>query len=848
MPPDRDDLAPTEAMPPVLPHRHERFLPGAVLADRYRIVALSGRGGMGEVYRADDLKIGQPVALKFLSADVERDPDRLQRLLGEVRIARQVSHPNVCRVYDVVEFEGHHFISMEYVDGEDLAALLRRIGRLPQEKAIDLARQIGAGLAAAHVQGIVHRDLKPANIMLDGRGRARITDFGLAAAAQAVRGQEAQWGTPAYMAPEQQAGEAITPRTDVYALGLVLFEMFTGRRALQGSAKPDLGTRVEESAERPSSFVPGLDPAIDAAILKCIEKDPMRRPGSAVGLLALLPGGDPLDSALRAGETPSPEMVAAAGEEGSLPSARAWGLFGLALLAVVVAIFVGARVTGLEQVSMTRSPDALRDRAREIAHLLGDDVPSRSVECWFDLDDGYLEWSLRQPHAPPLADARPSPIRFNYRQSLGPILPTRLPWPTRRDPAPSLRGDSYIALDPHGSLLGFWRLDRQLAPPDSGRTAPMDWSPLLALTGADVRGPRRVEPLWTPDVPCDARAAWIEDDGGRSIRLEAAAWRGKPVWLRTIAPWERAERDSPVAPRGAAGFALFVATALGLVIAFGALARHNLRLGRSDTRGAIRVGVAVFLCFGAAHWLTFRWAVDPFQIWRGIVRQPYFPALAAWLMYLGVEPFLRRRWPHRLVGWTRLLEGRFADPLVGRELLLGLLAGAGVGLASCLPAAFERGHDVSLLLSTLPLGRAADFWGSTINVLGEGLMRALGAFGLLLLFRVLFRHDAAAWLGLGLLWTLLGLPSWNVSVIGWVSLALSAAGFVLAVRVGLVAAIVAVATTGLLTFCAPLTIDFSRWYAWRTGVVAVLLLAIAVWGFRAVMGRRRILSAAMFEG
>src|SRR5207249_1641223 len=130
-----------------------------------------------------------------------------------------------------------------------------------------------------------------------------------------------------------------------------------------------------------------------------------------------------------------------------------------------------------------------------------------------------------------------------------------------------------------------------------------------------------------------------------------------------------------------------------------------------------------------AYSLLFRWALDPLQAWRGITRQPFFPALAAWLIYLGVEPFLRRRWPHRLIGWTRLLEGRFADPLVGREVLLGFLAGAGIALASCIPAAFERGHDVSLLLSTPPLGRAADFWGWTTNVLGDGLMKGLGAFG-----------------------------------------------------------------------------------------------------------------------
>src|SRR6476661_5318999 len=139
-----DDPAETQILTPN-PGDRAPFLPGTVVGDRYRIIALVGRGGMGEVYRADDLKIGQPVALKFLPPDFERDPERLQRLLGEVRIARQVSHPNVCRVHDVVEFGGHHCITMEYVDGEDLAALLRRIGRLPQEKALDLARQVAAG-------------------------------------------------------------------------------------------------------------------------------------------------------------------------------------------------------------------------------------------------------------------------------------------------------------------------------------------------------------------------------------------------------------------------------------------------------------------------------------------------------------------------------------------------------------------------------------------------------------------------------------------------------------------------------------------------------------------------------
>jgi serine/threonine-protein kinase len=182
-----------------------------MLAGRFRIVALLGRGGMGEVYRADDIKLGQPVALKFLRAT---DSATLERLYREVRLGRQVSHPNVCRVYDVTEWEGFHCISMEYIDGEDLASLLRRIGNLPHDKAVDIARDLCAGLSAAHSLGIIHRDLKPANVMIDGRGTARITDFGLAGLIDDPRTGEIS-GTPGYMAPEQLAGGEVTARTDL---------------------------------------------------------------------------------------------------------------------------------------------------------------------------------------------------------------------------------------------------------------------------------------------------------------------------------------------------------------------------------------------------------------------------------------------------------------------------------------------------------------------------------------------------------------------------------------------------------------------------------------------------------
>ncbi|MHC4934364.1 MAG: serine/threonine-protein kinase, partial [Planctomycetota bacterium] len=199
----------------------ERHETGKVLAGRYQIVAPLGRGGMGEVYRAEDLTLGVPVALKFLR---DGGPLHREKLLNEVRLAREVTHPAVCRVFDIAEADGHSFVTMEYIDGEDLASQLRRIGRLPTAKVLELAPEICAGLAAAHEHGVLHRDLKPANVMLDASGHARIVDFGIA-----IREGVPDLvlvGTPAYMAPEQLVpGREVTEQTDLYALGLLLYEI-----------------------------------------------------------------------------------------------------------------------------------------------------------------------------------------------------------------------------------------------------------------------------------------------------------------------------------------------------------------------------------------------------------------------------------------------------------------------------------------------------------------------------------------------------------------------------------------------------------------------------------------------
>ena len=345
-----------------LSSQHGAFTPGQVLAGRYRIIGLLGRGGMGEVYRADDLELGQAVSLKFLPRALAETPGALERFRGEVRNARQISHPNVCRVYDIGEYQGQHFLTMEFVDGEDLATLLRRIGRLPASKANEVGRQLCAGLAAAHDKGVLHRDLKPSNVMIDGEGHVRITDFGLAV--RTSEGAADFAGTPAYMAPELFEGGAVTVRSDLYSLGLILYEVHTGRRPFEATSIAEWKSRHTQSAPMlPSDRELTLDETVERAILRCLEKDPLKRPASARQLAAALPGGDPLAAALAAGETPSPEMVAASGGEGALAPRSAWTLALGLILALAAILALGPFSGDLGLARMTKSPEVLRDRA-----------------------------------------------------------------------------------------------------------------------------------------------------------------------------------------------------------------------------------------------------------------------------------------------------------------------------------------------------------------------------------------------------------------------------------------------------------------------------------------------------
>jgi len=496
------------------------FTPGTILGERYRVIGLIGRGGMGEVYRADDLKLGQPVALKFLPERFSSDKGLLDRLFAEVRTARQVSHPNVCRVYDVGETDGRHFLSMEYVDGEDLASLLRRIGGLPQTKALEIARQLCAGLAAAHERNVLHRDLKPANVMVDGRGRARIMDFGLAVAAgEADIGMEIA-GTPAYMAPELFSGKGASVKSDLYALGLVLFELYTGKHAFDAPSVAGYRQKhAEETPSSPSALVPGMDPAVERAILRCIEKDPRIRPASAAQVAAALPGGDPLAAAVAAGETPSPEMVAAAGGEDRLSPAVARGLLAVTLTFVFLHAFLAARISLLPLAGSEKSGEVLRARAREILAGLG--MPERPADWAGNLapDFAFLGWVAGHDDSGERwrRGISRDGLSYTYRESPLPLVPENfrggpfpLPLVTELDPPPVLAGMKQVVLDPEGRLKQLHvvpeQIEKSQGPAPSG-SAP-DWGPLFRAAGLDATLFRPVESRWSPDSYADVRAAW----------------------------------------------------------------------------------------------------------------------------------------------------------------------------------------------------------------------------------------------------------------------------------------------------------------------------------------------------
>jgi serine/threonine-protein kinase len=855
---------------------------------------------MGEVYRADDLKLGHTVALKFLPKDLANDPRRLQLFHDEVRLARQISHPNVCRVHDIGEVDGQHFLSMEFIDGEDLKGLLRRIGRLPGSKGIEIAQQLCMGLSAVHEKGILHRDLKPANIMLDARGQVRITDYGLARSVSDVSQAAEVAGTPAYMAPEQLAHGATSIQSDLYSLGLVLYEVFTGRRVYEfGSLAELMRAHDEKSVTPPSALTDDMDPGMERVILKCLEKEPQDRPRSARAVAVSLPGGDPLAAALAAGETPSPGMVAAAGGVGEIPPAVAVACLAGVAIGLVVVSLLAQRTMLVNRAPLELPPDALEFKAKEIIKRLGYTGPPPYTARGFEDSPADREAIKRAKLPEGVTDRwellRTSPwpgVQFWYRQGPAPLLvyefvdelglytrtrvdSQRPPWITpgmagvRLDPRGKLRWfravpPVRIPADPSRSQRAQRRLPRSVEPQQAADPSDLPWSSWfreeelgfsLDASSEKGRNPRRLSGdelrkadwLRTPPDAYDQLAAWkgTWPDSDVPLYVEAAAYRGRPVSFEILATSFAEAKEPTVAPESATNPALNLELILDFSLLVGVLllAWRNLRLGRGDRRGALRLAQCIFLItllawvFRASH----VGGLSEMTIFYIGIAQALLPAVLQWLYYIALEPFVRRLWPQTLISWARLLGGRFWDPRVGRDLIFGSLLGVVVTIllksGRWYPAWFgmQPGLEVVPLF---PMGSTASLIGSVLEFQWSAVGFCLGFLLMLLLLKLLLRSVWLAAFGFVLLnaaYYCLRDPEATYAVWICTGLALALCAWIL-VRLGLLATVVAYTVVAFLAL--PITTDSSAFHFGYGLLVMGLVFAVALYGAFASLGGR----------
>jgi len=820
-----------------------------------------GRGGMGEVYRADDLSLEQPVALKFLPEAVADSPEALTRFRNEVRIARQVSHPNVCRMYDLGEADGCCFLSMEYVDGEDLGSLLRRIGRLPADKALEIARKLCAGLAAAHEKGVLHRDLKPANVMLDGRGQVLLTDFGLAGLAGQIEGAEVRNGTPAYMAPEQLSGLEVTARSDIYSLGMVLYEIFTGKLPFESKTLAGLMRAQQESQPAiPSTLVRELDPMVERVILRCLQPKPSQRPASALAVAAALPGGDPLAEALAAGETPSPEMVAAAGEGEGLAPVVAISLLLTVLAGIAAYVVPTLRSSALERLRPEYSPEVLAQKAKDTIQRLRFTAPMADDAYGLDWDSGFLDdvnknnksvdWDQVLSQKPPV-------LMFWYRCSPAPLtglefhndlLTPGMVYPD--DPPPLDPGMIEVRLDSYGLLQYFKRVPpRRL---EAGQSMPVvDWSALFAAAGLEMVQFQPTEPLWTAVTASDARVAWL-GTGKRPLRVEGASLRGHAVYFDIIRPWNRPSGQNGEETSMQEMVTFSILGLLLLVVCVGAalLARRNLAQQRGDRRGAFRLAFFIF-CVQMLLWLTRGHLAASFGTFGSFLVAlctSVFYGVVIWTVYIALEPYVRRRWPQILISWSSLLIGRARDPVVGRDVLIGATAGSGVLLIGALADLWKRhlGGWTPNLDNSEVLAGARGTLATCLSGGSHAIRETLFFFFLIFLLRVVLRNQWLAAAAFALIFAAVNLGSASHPILNGVTSFLILGGLAFVVlRWGILAMAVAFLVSNLIGN-APFTAHSSAWYFPSAVFMLACAVALTAWAFRTAIAGRRLWNADLF--
>ena len=667
------------------------------------------------------------------------------------------------------------------------------------------------------------------------------------------------------MAPEQIEGEPFTVRSDIYSLGLLLYELFTSQRAFEA---PTLGEllrlrRSTSTPATPTSIVKDLDPVIEKVIDRCLQKDPASRPSSALQVAAALPGGDPIAAALAAGETPSPEMVAAAPQQGILRPAIAGALFVSFLALIALNCWLTKFTAIYRMTTLDKSPEVLRAHATDVIKQLGYADPAVDSASGVVLKNDYLNYISSHDQSPnrwqQMRNAGPGPYRFWYRQS--PRYFKTMEDIEVDKPALDVSGMTSIYLDMSGRLHWFMGVPPQREPQTETQTAQpptFDWSVPFREAGLDIANFQPVASTWIPLHAYDSRAAW--DGSILPNRLTRSMWKpqrfvaSQSILKRSTRGTIRCVRRSRlrVAAAKILVLMLIVIILVALVGSF-VLARRNLYQGRGDRRGATRVAL-VFLASRMLVWLF----VEPhsglpereFDVFFLYLATSMFSSTFLWLLYVALEPFVRKRWPLWIISWSRLLAGDYRNPLIGRDILIGGVIGAGMTLMQMLSQLAPRliGQPSSLLVNpgSAVLSTHIFFYRFTTQ-LSAALFLAFIAIFILLLFVAVFRRERIA---LVLLWLLLTVMTSLISQSSWIMVPFVAISDFLLVfalkRYGLLALSAALFFTHLSVFY-PITTELTAWYGIHFTIALVICLALAAYGFYISLGGQKLLSGTLLE-
>ncbi len=618
---------------------------------------------------------------------------------------------------------------------------------------------------------------------------------------------------------------------------------------------------AEEQPTSPSTVTPGFDPVVERVILRCLEKDPKARPRSVAAVAAALPGGDPLAAAIAAGETPSPEMVAAAGSDEGMKPAAAWTCLVLILAGMALAAYLSPRAYRHGHVPLDKPPEVLAERSKEIIRKLGYTEKPLGTAWGFSGNGEYRRWVEEHDKSKDrwkdMEDGRPAAIFFWYRQSPGPLVPERF------------RGEDFggVTSDRERSAANDERDGRRRArpvgPPDPFRGGPVFRAAGVVRRARLVDSSRRSRARRRGLLAGASRSGFLPrtrmpgrrgSKANPNDRTGRCASRRRP---RTDGPSSSSWPDpGAVRPRTVRPAELtqvgrdFDLLFLGILVVGGALiARRNLRLGRSDRRGAMRLAVFTFAgsmlswAFLASH------VAGDAELALLLLGASVSLLLAgvSWLMYVALEPLIRRRWPDSLIAWTRLLSGRFSDPLVGRVLLAGALLGVfGPSPENCCELA-RQAFEATPPIPPFP-------WDTTLRgpraVVSHfcnpavAMFFALATAMLFFLLRAVLRKE---WLAASVFVLFFTVPSFldGGLISGAFGLVVAAAEIFVFLRFGLLAWVFANLFGHCLQF--PLTTDSSAWYAGTSLFVLLLLAAIAVYGFRIALAGRPMFSGARLE-